>query len=284
MSVTLIELVNFLNSKTSNINDYITSLKQFRKLDDKIYNDYKFQVTDFSYGDSLNNLLFCLLYNNIIPGFDNRLISDNLDQFDRNNLLLNDLIITECRNDIIDCLNNENNDLPFSKKKLLNLINNNQYNHEIILIICMIYNVNIFIFYKDINLFKLYYPEDKLIINKQNVFLQYNNDTFSSSNTFQNLYVENNNHKQHIFKWSNIQHIVEQNKKHIYPIGITENKELIIDDNENNKPYKNILMTENKKTNKCILKNYIFNDAKITDIKTYHKILNSNAIQIDFFD
>jgi hypothetical protein len=292
MSVTLIELVNFLNSKTTNINDYISSLKQFKKIDEKMYNEYKFQVTNFSYGDTLNNLLFCLLYNNTIPGFENHLISDNLDQFDRNIILLNDPIVTECRNNIIDYLNNENNNLPFSKKKLITLINNNQYNHEIILIICMMYDVNIFIFYKDINLFKLYYPENNLITNKQNIFLQYSKDTFSSSNTFQNLYIENNNHKQHIFKWSNISHIVDQHKKHIYPIGITENKELIIDDNTDNSTntFKNILLSEKEdikntkkiNANSHLLKKYIFTDAKITDMKTYHKIINSNIIRIDF--
>lgn len=275
MSLTLFDLVNFLNSKTTNINDYINSLNQFKKLDDKMYNEYKFQTTDFSYGDTLNNLLFCLMYCNIIPGFDNSLIADELDQYDRNIIKLNDKIITDCRNNIINKINDENFTFSCSKKKILTLINNNQYNHEIILIICVLYNVNIFIFYKDINLIKVYYPEDQLIVNKKNIFLQFNKDIYSSLNTFQNMYIENNGHKQQICKWSNIKHIVLDNKKHIYPIGIAENKELIIDEN-------NLCNDKFTNLNKQQLKTFIFDGAKITDVKTYKKILNTNQINIDF--
>ena len=100
-------------------------------------------------------------------------------------------------------------------KKLISLINNNQYNHEIILILCTLYNVNIFIFYKDINLFKLYYPENSLVICKKNIFLQYNKDIYSSLYTFQNLFLIKDNQKQYNFKWSEIEYIINTCKKYV---------------------------------------------------------------------
>ena len=297
MSITLIDLVNFLTSKTTNINHYINSLKQIKKLDNIVYNDFSFLSTNFSYGDTLDNLLFCLIYNKVIPGFDNCLISNDIDQYERNIILLNDKIICECRNNIINYINDEQFNFPFSKKKIITLINNNNYNHEIILILCKIYNVNIFIFYKDINLFKLYYPEEKLIIYKKNIFLQYNKDIYSSLHTFQNMFIKNNDHLQHIFKWSDIFQMFDICKKYIYPIGILENKELQIDDNINdnyndelnklqlddtiNKENNDINCKSNKSSkNTKKLKQFIFSGTKIMDIKTHKKILNCNPISI----
>jgi hypothetical protein len=275
MSVSIYELINFLQSDTNNMSDYINSIKQIKKLDSKIYGEeYNFSVTNFSYDTSLNNLLFCLLYTNIIPGYEDSLITDNLDQFDRKIIQLNSPIITNVRNTLISIVNSDKYTFPFSKKKILSLINSNQYNHEIILIICALYDVNIYIFYKDNNFIKLYYPEDKLITKKQHIFIQYSKDTYSSLNTLQIMHRKLNPAKC-IFKWNEIEHLIKKNKNNIYPIGILENKDLFIDESINY-TYDNIFMNCNKNTDSIYLKDILFNEIKITDMKTYRKILSSN--------
>lgn len=263
--ITLNELVNFLTSKTTNTNDYINSLKSAKRLDSKIYNEYNFEVTNFSYNDTLNNLLFCLLYTGVIPGYDISLISESNDNFDRKIINLNDQIITDVRDKLIGYLNDNKYLIPFSKKKIINFINNNQYNHELILIIAGIYEINIFIFYKDINLFKVYYPDEKLLITKNNVFLQYNKDIYSSSNTFQIMSMNNN----YILKWNQFSNLIKENLTNIYPIGLDENKKLVIEESLNH-TYENVFINKN---DMVYIYNYIFNNNYICDINFYNKII-----------
>lgn len=277
MSVSIYELINFLHNDTNNISDYINSIKQIKKLDSKIYgNEYNFDVTNFSYDTTLNNLIFCLLYTGIIPGYDDSLISSNLDQFDRKIVQLNSPIITEIRNMLLFVLNDDKYNFPFSKKKIISLINSNQYNHEIILIICALYNVNIYIFYKDNNFIKLYYPEDKLIAKKQHVFIQYSKDNYSSQNTLQIMH-RNNCPSKRIFIWNEIESLIKQNQNNIYPIGISENKDLFIDESEN-VSCDNLFINSNKTVDGIFLREILFSSNNISDYNTYYKILSSDIL------
>jgi hypothetical protein len=267
MNISLIDLVNFFSNKTSNMDDYITSLKQTKKLETKLYSEYNFTVSNFSYNDSLNNLIFFLLYSNVIQSNCENLIEDNNDQFDRITINLNSRKIAEVKEFLINCLNSDKYNFPFSKKKIINLINCNQYNHELILMICGIYEINIFVFYKDINLFKLYYPEDKLKTKKLNLFLQYSKDTYSSVNSFQIMSIDST----YLLPWKEIANIVNKNSIQIYPIGINENKILFIDESINNDEYSIFIKTDNM----IQIKNIIFDGMNISDIKLYKKIIQS---------
>ena len=175
----LIDLLNFLNNKTNNIDTYINSLKNSKRLKNKMFSEYGFTVSNLSYNDSLNNLLYCLLnvktmnYHLFLDLFSNinianEIESDGFDNYDRKIISLDDSIINQIKSKLIDDINNlslySDTDIIdfnlFNKKKMLQSINNSQYTHELIIIIALILDVNIFIFYKDINLFKVYYSEN----------------------------------------------------------------------------------------------------------------------------
>ena len=235
--ITILELINFF--KKSDNNSELLSFNNFT-------------LTNFSYNDSLNSLLFCLMYAKIISGFNDSLIL-NEDNFDRKIIDLNSDLIKQNKLNLIVQLNLY--EVPFFKKKIINLINNNQYNHEIILFIAGIYEVNIFVYFKDINIIKLYYPENEFNKNKKNVYLQYNKDIYTSNYGFQ---IMNETTNLNIDDYIN----------YIYPIGFTENKKFII--NKNNEIFTFVLNNNNTSN---LIKNFLY-DNKIIDIKFYNKILN----------
>lgn len=286
-NISLYDLVNFLVNDTIHMNDYMNSLKQHKKMYEKLKSSHELNSTNFSYGDSLNNLLFCLIYANIICIYDSNshddLISDELDIYDRKLLLLNGNKITLARNKLINDLNSDKYNTPFSKKKLNTLINNNQYNHEIILFLCALYNVNIIIFHKDLQLFKLYYPEDKLNLNKKNLILQHNKDIYSSQYSLQIMYKINNNEYQYIFDEYFTQSLIDEYKQHFYSIGINDNKTFEIGNDKNIiNIFENDENKENNENDGNKLKQYIFNNIYIKDVKTYNKILKMSEIKINF--
>lgn len=287
MSISLIELYNFLNSKSNNMSDYINSIKNIQKLDSKIYKEYGFSVTNFSYNDTLNNLFFCLLYNTVIDGYNDDLII-GIDEFDRKIINYNDKRIVKIRDELSKYLNDDKYNFPFSKKKLVQLISLNQYNHELLLVLADKYNINIFIFYKDINIIKSYYSEPKLNTNKNNIFLQYTNDTITSSKTLQIMYI---NTIKYLLSWNDIKDLIITNKTYIYPIGIEENKIFQIDDNcgnslkitsffSNNKNQDmnsvDIIDSDEKEACEDLIKisKCIYND-EINDLDYYKKIINN---------
>lgn len=284
----LIELFNFLNSKTNNIDEYINSLKNYKRLDSKMYTDYGFSATNFSYNDTLNNLIFCLMYAKILPGYSKELI-DGTDSFDRQKPDLGHKIISDMRKVIVDLINDNKLIAPVNKKKMVQLISANQYNHELILTIATIYNTNIFVFYKDMNLFKVYYPDDEFYCNKPNVFLQYNRDVYSKQNTFQ-LLTQTAREDKNLLEWDNIKEIVNENISHIYPLGFEENKLFKINtstyDNIPNTYYQTEVQSvaqDDSDNDEVNISDYLFRDNStktgcpaynILDIKLYNNIVN----------
>jgi len=270
------ELYNFLTTKSNNMTEYLNSVKMIKKLDTKMYSDYGFNVTNFSYDDTLNNIFFCLLYIGIIDGYTDNLLT-SYDLFDRIMIRTDDELITNIREELLDHLNDEKYNYPFNKKKIMQLIVSNQYNHELLLIFADRYNINIFIFYKDINIFKVYYLDDKLNIAKKNIFLQYNSDTYSSSNTFQILFKPNkpdNSSNKYIFEWSEIESIVRENIQNIYPIGIEENKAFVIE--EKSKVCSSKFMQKLNEPN-VVVSSYITKPGKIDDIDFFNKIVSNKV-------
>jgi hypothetical protein len=270
------ELYNFFNSKNNTMSEYMSSIKSVKKLSDKIHLDYKFVVTNFSYNNTLNNLFFCLMYNEVIQGyasvFDELL--EGYDQYDRSIINLNTKPIEDQRNNLIEYINDDNFDLQFSKKKLIQLISNNQYNHEIILVLSHIYKVNIFIFYKNINIFKSYYNEDKFNKMFPIIFLQYCTDIYSNGDTLQVMSI---NHLQNkfIFKWEDVKNIINENISNIYSIGIEENKSFIIDENDGPSTQMNINVSKklHKNSDTISISNYLVDNDKIGDEELFNKIM-----------
>ena len=280
MNVSLMELYNFLTTKSNNMTEYLNSVKMIKKLDTKMYSDYGFNVTNFSYDDTLNNIFFSLLYMNIISGYNDGILAE-YDIFDRRIVKMDDKIIINVREELLDHLNDDRYNYPFNKKKIIQLITSNQYNHELLLILADRYDINIFIFYKDINIFKVYYSDDKFDTNKKNIFLQYNSDTYSSSNTFQILYkseINNsknqNNSNKYIFEWSEIGQMIKENILNIYPIGIEDNKSFMIEEDVINKKSgsKFVSMTNE---DSVIISKYIMEPGKINDIEFHNKIVSN---------
>jgi len=217
------------------------------------------------------------MYNGVIQGyasvFDELL--EGYDQYDRSIINLNAKPIEDQRNNLIEYINDDNFDLQFSKKKLIQLISNNQYNHEIILVLSHIYKVNIFIFYKDINIFKSYYNEDKFNKMFPIIFLQYCTDIYSNGDTLQVMSI---NHLQNkfIFKWEDVKNIINENIANIYSIGIEENKSFIIDENDGPATAHinvNVLNKLDKKNETILISNYLVDNDKIGDEKLFNKIM-----------
>lgn len=243
------------------------------RLENTLLND-GFITTNYANGDTLNNLLFCLI-----------MTTENYSQIEKEELILNEndmylrkyinttnKIYQQIKTQLINFINiNIDNGLlsnTLNKKKLITLINLNQYNHEIVLILCAMYNINIFVFYKDIDLFKVYYDGDEFNTKINNIFIQYGTDVYSCNKRFDILYKTN----KYTFGYNEIQHLINNNKTDIYPIGINENKILKINTDgslPNNKYIYNILTPETVN-----YANSLFSSTHIDDIKWYNIIMS----------
>jgi hypothetical protein len=271
----LIELYNFLNNKTNNIEEYINSLKSVKRLDTKIYTDYDFKVSNYSYNDNLNQLIYCLLEAGLWKptySVDNSLFEQSNDSFNRQVIKLNHQTITSIRNLLINLVEDDKYTLAINRKKIVMLINANQYNHELLLLLSSIFNINIFVFYKDTNLFKVYYTEDEYYCNKKSIFLQFNKDIYSSSNTLQIMSLNKSN--KYLLDWEDIEILINENTCNIYPIGLNENKIFVL--NKSTEIINNNFINNTETVNNMKL----FATDEIIDMVYYNKIINNKLIDI----
>lgn len=175
-----------------------------------------FKTTNHAYSNVsiFEQLLFCLYDNN---SSENMIICEGTyDIYDREYVRLNQQILSNIKLKMLAEINESQNSiiLMMNKKKMIQLINTNEFNHELILLYCIIYNVNIYVHYYDMNLYKVYYPELKLHTCKKNIFVQYGCGKYASTNTFQQMTIDNNN----ILKWATIQNHVNKNETLMYAI------------------------------------------------------------------
>lgn len=187
-----------------------------------------FDTTNNAYSSDnlLDQLLYCLYHEDISTKCNCYDIYDReYVEFDKKKIqFIKKQILYELENNTSKQLNNIN------KRKIIQLIQTNEYNHEIILLFGIIYDVNIFVYYCDINLFKVYYLEDNCCKKKKNIFIQFGKGKYSNCETFQRM--TNVQNKSNILDWSYIQQFVTGNISSIYAIGINETKIFKISDDD----------------------------------------------------
>lgn len=117
-----------------------------------------------------------------------------------------------------------------NRKKLINIIKHNIINNEVILLISGIFECNIWIYYEENNMFKVYYLEESFNKNKQNVVISFGKITDSIEYGYQMCYIDD-------VKLFDYNHQIIQSffsNYLIIPIGLEENKKLVYNNNESN--------------------------------------------------
>jgi hypothetical protein len=170
----MITLYDIISELVPNIND--------KKNIDIEINDINIELLDYSY-----------------------IIFEDLIKFMSNNLTITTLI---------NYLETTNINKNINKKKLINSLKNNSINNETLLFISNYLNINIWIYYKENKILKLYYLEDYFDVNRSNLFLI--NDKNGYKRSVKELY--NYNDKEF---YNFIKEFI------IIPIGLKENKKLI---------------------------------------------------------
>jgi hypothetical protein len=115
-----------------------------------------------------------------------------------------------------------------NRKKLINIIKHNIINNEVILLISGIFECNIWIYYEENNIFKVYYLEENFNKNKKNVIISFGKIKDSIEYGYQMCYIDN-------IKLFDYNHQIIQSfllNYLIIPIGLEENKKLIYNDND----------------------------------------------------
>jgi hypothetical protein len=119
-----------------------------------------------------------------------------------------------------------------NRKKLINIIKHNIINNEVILLISGIFDCNIWIYYEENNIFKIYYLEENFNKNKKNIIISFGKIKDSIEYGYQLCYIDD-------IKSFDYNHEIIQSFLSNYliiPIGLEENKKLIYNDNDNTNP------------------------------------------------
>ena len=125
-----------------------------------------------------------------------------------------------------------------NRKKLINIIKHNIINNEVILLISGIFECNIWIYYEENNMFKVYYLEDNFNKNKKNIIIAFGKIKDSIEYGYQMCYTD----KIKLFNYNDkiIQDFIINYL--IIPIGLEENKQILYNDNDkyNNPLFQNL--------------------------------------------
>ena len=127
-----------------NINTIIDTLAPNYKHEIKKNNSLNISKYDYDIGENYKSFIKCFL-----KAFDN----------------YNDFIL------IFLELTNINKNI--NRKKLINIIKHNIINNEVILLISGIFECNIWIYYEENNMFKVYYLEENFNKNKKNIIISF---------------------------------------------------------------------------------------------------------------
>lgn len=196
---------------------------------DTLVPNYKYNSSN---NNSSNNSLDLLKYEYEIGENYQSFIKCFLKAYDNyNDFILNFLQLTNINRNI-------------NRKKLINIIKHDIINNEVILLISGIFECNIWIYYEENNMFKLYYLEESFNKNKKNIIISFSKIKDSIEYGYQMCYIDN-------IKLFDYNHEVIQNfciNYLIIPIGLEENKKLEYNENENNPLFDNldeIIINEN---------------------------------------
>jgi len=199
-----------------NINTIIETLVpnyKHNKINDNSLDILKY---DYDIGENYQSFIKCFL-----KAFDNY-----------NDFILNFLQLTNINRNI-------------NRKKLINIIKHNIINNEVILLISGIFECNIWIYYEENNIFKIYYLEENFNKNKKNIIISFGKIKDSIEYGYQMCYIDN-------IKLFDYNHQIIQSffsNYLIIPIGLEENKKLIYNDNNSNPLFENldqIIINENQ--------------------------------------
>lgn len=257
--VSLLTLLNKLVPQNSNATEALINTNEIRKtINSKINNLYKITFFEFV-NENLNQLLSCFLL------IDCRILPI-INKTDLNRYYFNKEELESYKSKLIKILEDESilleDNYIFNRKKLISLVMANNYNNELILFLAYYYNVNIIIYYDDINIFKLYYPESSYDTSKNCIFLKYLEDYYTNIYSYQLLY-ENNT-----FVISGDNFIIH-NKDLLYPIGFEENKQFIISDSLKSIKDDNLLD---------------FNETDFIDDESYNCENKLNSLPVSYYN
>lgn len=252
--------------KLSNILSFFAEENDHLNIYYKFFKTKNIEISHYNTNDKLNSIIFYLYLSSVIEGFDNKIICHK-NEYNYNVINFNHNLFTLYKIKLISMIR-DNNNLSFDKKKLEYLINTDSYNNELLLTLCTILNINIFILHKDINIVKLYYPEEIYNIQKNNIFLVYCKNIYMDQYFYQILTI--NNHMIINYDIIILQNIIN----YIYTIGINENKKFItsIPKKEDE---------EVEESNLLLVNDIIFKNVKIYDKKYYKKILKMTPYSLD---
>jgi hypothetical protein len=192
-----------------NINTIIDTLAPNYKHEIKKNNILNISKYDYDIGENYKSFIKCFL-----KAFDN----------------YNDFIL------IFLELTNINKNI--NRKKLINIIKHNIINNEVILLISGIFECNIWIYYEENNMFKVYYLEENFNKNKKNIIISFGKIKDSIEYGYQMCYTDNIklfNYNDKIIQDFIINYL-------IIPIGLEENKQILYNDNDkyNNPLFQNL--------------------------------------------
>jgi hypothetical protein len=192
-----------------NINTIIDTLAPNYKHEIKKNNILNISKYDYDIGENYKSFIKCFL-----KAFDN----------------YNDFIL------IFLELTNINKNI--NRKKLINIIKHNIINNEVILLISGIFECNIWIYYEENNMFKVYYLEENFNKNKKNIIISFGKIKDSIEYGYQMCYTD----KIKLFNYNDkiIQDFITNYL--IIPIGLEENKQILYNDNDkyNNPIFENL--------------------------------------------
>jgi hypothetical protein len=192
-----------------NINTIINTLVPNYKHEIKTNNTLNINKYDYDIGENYKSFITCFL-----KAFNN----------------YNDFIL------IFLELTNINKNI--NRKKLINIIKHNIINNEVILLISGIFECNIWIYYEENNMFKVYYLEENFNKNKKNIIISFGKIKDSIEYGYQMCYTD----KIKLFNYNDkiIQDFIINYL--IIPIGLEENKQILYNDNDkyNNPLFQNL--------------------------------------------
>ena len=166
---------------------------------------YKKQVQQQAKCDSIESLF------TIGDGFDN-IFMCLLDRFHKK------------PEDIVHFLSSTALNQHINKKKLINMIRNNQINNELLLFLSGYFDCNLWVYYANNKMFKTYYMEENYQLYKRNVFV---------------LFLLKDDNPQYFIGAPRVDDVttIIREKYITIPIGIRENKVFTFGGNEDNPLY-----------------------------------------------